>query len=221
MTYKRHSYVVSLCAIAAISFLAVGCDTKKKADAALDNASKLMVEYQRLGKSMNDTLASLKKQADVPIKAIPAEKAKVPPIAAKATGKVDIATPRDGKAGSGSANVDGNGKDEQVASFVPDAPASSESGDGTKTQNFEGAGEDASVFVSWEGDAESDDEGVCYLAWEKGGASWFIAAPCGETTGGYVCQVTEDNAQCSACNVAGDCTPCDMEAEEFTCEWPR
>lgn len=222
MMIKRHHVVLSFAFVSAMSLATTGCDTKKKADTALDNASKLMTEYQRLGKNMNDTITSLKEKAKDPVTAIPAQRAKVPPIAAKATGKVDIASERTGKGGTGTANIDGNGKEEQVASFVPAAaePSSTEGGN-VSTQSFDSGGADGSVFVSWEGDAESEDEGVCYLAWESEGAAWFIAAPCGETTGGYVCHATETEAACSACNVAGDCTPCDMNDENFTCEWPE
>lgn len=203
-----------LAAVVVIALLP-GCGTKKKLDTALDNANKLIQEYQRLGKNMNDTLTELKTSANKAAKVAPATQAQVPPIAASATGSVNVSTERDGKTGSANANVDGAGGEEQVAAFVPDVPA----GGGTTGQDFTNGG-DAAVFASWKGDADSDDAGLCYLAWEKAGAAWFIVAPCGEQEGGYVCEVTESSAACSACNVAGECNACDMEKEEFDCTWP-
>jgi hypothetical protein len=200
----------------AVAALSTGCDTKKKADTALDNANKLIEEYKRLGKNMNDTLTEMKNSAQQQAKASPASVAQVPPIPAKATGNVDITAERDGKKGGAQANIDGVGGDEEVTAFVPDQAAQG----GTQQKNFTNGG-DAAVFAAWKGDADSDDEGLCYLAYEKSGAAYLVVSPCGEETGAYVCQVTDDAATCSACNVSGACTPCDMEKKDFDCTWPK
>lgn len=205
----------SAVALSVIAFSA-GCDTKRKADTALDNANKLMEEYKRLGKNMNDTLTAMKESAQQQAKTSPAAVAHVPPVPAKATGGVDIAAERDGKEGTTTANVDGTGGDENVTAFVPDQP---QQGD-VQDKDFSNGG-DAAVFAAWRGDAESDDDGLCYLAYDKGGSAYLVVSPCDETTGAYVCDVTNDDATCNACNVEGACTPCDMDKEDFDCTWPK
>lgn len=213
---KVFSFGVTL---GAALLLTAGCDTKKKADTALDNANKLIEEYKRLGKNMNDTITEMKNSVKEAGKVSPASMAQVPQLPAKATGSVDVAAVRDGKEGKAQANIDGVGGNETVSAFVPDgAPGQTDGGLGGQT--FANGGE-ASVFVSWAGDKESDDEGTCYLGWEKAGTAWMVAAPCGETTGAYVCQVTDSGASCDACNVEGQCTPCDMDKQDFDCTWPK
>jgi hypothetical protein len=217
MRTPRHYEVVTL----GLVFAAVGCGTKRKVDDALDNANKLMLEYQRLGRNLDETITSLRASATTAANAAPAKLANVPPIAAKATGDVDVTAERAGKQGTAKANVDGVGQDEDVTAFVPDASQ----GDAEQQRELDGkdftSGGDAAVFAAWRGDAESEDEGVCYLAWENRGTAWLLSSKCGETKGGYVCKVTEQSAECSACNVAGDCASCDMDDEDFRCEWPE
>ena len=88
-------------------------------------------------------------------------------------------------------------------------------------KNLTGGGTAATQpsFAAWKGDADSDDAGLCYLAWTKG-ASWFVASKCGDASGAWVCQVTSAEAVCNACNAAGECAPCDMQQSNFTCTWP-
>ncbi len=193
-------------AVVAFSMLVVvsGCSTKKKLDTALDNANKLAVEYQKLAKNLNSAITDIRASATKATNAAPASLAKVPKLPAKVTGGVDVTTAKAGKTGTATADVNGDTSSEQVTSFVPD--------DG---------GDAAPAFASWQGSAASEDEGVCYLGWEKGSTVYIVASACdAEATGGYVCQIAGENATCSACNVEGECNACDLETEDFQCTWP-
>jgi hypothetical protein len=136
----------------------------------------------------------------------PADLAEVARIPQNLIGGVDIAAEESGKIGNSNADIDAAGGEEAVTCFVPDPPS--------------GTGTSASLpsYLAWRGDADSGDEGLCYLAWTKG-ASWFVVSKCKDTTGAWVCQVTADEAVCNACNDAGQCSPCDMEQTSFTCRW--
>ena len=196
--------------LASVALSASACDTKKKVDRALDNANKLAQEYKRLGENLNKTLADIRASAKTAANQVPATTARVPALPKAVTGGVDVATQQAGKTGTATANIDGLGADENVSVFVPDAAT----GDSPST------GASPPTLVSWEGDAESEDEGVCYLAWETGTKAWFVASSCGAADGGFVCQVEGEEATCSACNVEGQCNACDLDSEDFECRWP-
>ena len=169
--------------------------------------TKLSERYQQLGGSLGRTMAGLKSSATASGATVPADLGSVAPVPKNLTGGVDIAVEQNGKTGEKAANIDETGADESVTIFVPDAPT--------------GGGTAATLpsFVAWKGDAESQDAGLCYLAWSKG-ASWFVASKCGDTAGAWICQVTSGETACNACNVAGECAPCDLEQGSFTCAWP-
>jgi hypothetical protein len=169
---------------------------------------KLSEEYRRLGDNLGTTMALIKSSATAPGPITPADLASVGRVPKNLTGGVDIGVEQSGKSGEKAANIDGIGADETVTTFVPDAPTG-------------GTGTAATLpsFVAWKGDADSDDPGLCYLAWTKG-ASWFVASKCGDATGAWVCQVTSADTVCNACNAAGACAECDMTQPNFTCSFP-
>ena len=169
--------------------------------------TKLSDEYRRLGDNLGQTIARLKSSATTPANITAADFGGVAPIPKDLVGSVDLAAEQKGKTGEKASNIDALGGDETVAVFVPDAPTSG------------GTAATLPSFVAWKGDADSDDAGLCYLAWTKG-ASWFVASKCGDTSGAWVCQVTSTESVCNACNTAGACAPCDMEQGNFTCAWP-
>lgn len=188
---------------ACVLTLVSGCDTKKKADNTLDSVKKTSDEYRRLAQNLNATINDLRAAAKAPVNVAPASVAKAPKLPAKVTGGVDINKSVPAKQGKTAANVDGVGSNEDVTALVPDDAAS------------------APEFVSWAGDADSDDAGVCYLAWDKDGATWVVASACDESAdGAFVCQVVGEEASCSACNVEGACNACDMTQENLECTWP-
>ncbi|MBX3210378.1 MAG: hypothetical protein KF764_35425 [Labilithrix sp.] len=193
-------------AAGAVALAAAGCGSDEPSTPATSSAP-LSEHYRRLGDNLGQTLALLKSSATAPGPITPADLGGVARVPKNLTGGVDIAVEQSGKSGEKAANIDGTGADETVSVFVPDAPT--------------GGGTAASLpsFAAWKGDAESGDVGLCYLAWTKG-ASWFVASKCGDTTGAWVCQVTSSEAVCNACNTAGECAPCDLEASSFACAWP-
>ncbi len=169
-------------------------------------ATKLSEQLKRLGDSVGSSTALLKSSALTPASLTPADFGSVARIVKSLTGNLDIGIEQKGKTGDKSANVDGADGDEAASIFVPDPPTGGTSTSATYP-----------TFLAWKGH-DAWDKGLCYLAWSKGG-SWFVIGKCGDTNGAYVCQ-GGDSAACSACNVAGDCTPCDMEQSTFTCAWP-
>lgn len=163
-------------------------------------------EYQRLGGNLGQTLAQIKSSATTAGPVTPADFASVARVPKAVTGGVDIGAEQDGKSGEKAANVDAVGGDEQVSVFVPDV----KSGSGTTAT--------APSFAAWKGDADSGDNGLCYLAFAKG-ASWFIVSKCGDGSGAWVCQVTSSETVCNACNTAGECATCDVSQSKLTCAW--
>ena len=88
--------------------------------------------------------------------------------------------------------------------------------DGTAEDVTVYTGEDGTVFLAW------SEEGACYLSWENPADTvWIVVAPCANAEGAYVCNVVGENATCQACNLAGSCSACDMEADDISeCKWP-
>ncbi len=175
-------------------------------DDAAGGPPKLSETYRRLGDSLGPSLARLKTSATSPVAVTAAELGGVAPVPKDLTGGIDLSAEQKGKTGEKAANIDAVGADEAVVIFVPDAPTS-------------GTAATLPSFAAWKGDADSNDTGLCYLAWTKG-ASWFVASKCGDTSGAWVCEVSSAQAACNACNTAGECTPCDLEQSSFTCAWP-
>ena len=191
-------------ALAAVGLAAAGCSSAPSPAAA---GPTLADEYRRLGDALGPKLALLKSSATQAGAFTPADLGEVARVPKNLTGGVDIAAEQKGKIGESAVDIDGTGGDETTTVFVPDAPT--------------GGGTTASLpsFAAWRGDADSDDTGLCYLAFTKG-ASWFIASRCGDVSGAWVCQVTSAESACNACNTAGECEPCDMTRGDFTCAWP-
>ncbi len=188
-----------------VSVCATACSDDAKP--ATTTTTKLSEAYRRLGDNLGQAIARLKSSATTPTALSAADFGSVAIIPKNLVGDVDLAAAQNGKTGEKASDIDGNGTDETVTVFVPDAPT--------------GSGTTATLpsFVAWKGDSESNDSGLCYLAWTKG-ASWIVASKCGDTSGAYVCQVTSSESVCNACNTAGQCAPCDMEQGSFTCAWP-
>jgi hypothetical protein len=195
------SYAVGAAAIA-VSIAACSEDPEPQAP-----HTHLSEEYRRLGDNLGQTLAQLKSSATTAGPTTPADLASVARVPKNLTGGVDIGVEQQGKTGEKAANIDGIGAEENVSVFVPDAPTT--------------GGTSASMpsFAAWKGDADSDDSGLCYLAWTKG-ASWFVVSKCGDPSGAWICQVSSREAACNACSATGECAPCDMEQDNFTCAWP-
>lgn len=170
------------------------------------SSTKLGDKFKQMSANLGATIARLKPSATTATDDSPADLAEVARIPPNVIGGVDIAAEQSGKIGDFSADMDGVGSEEAVTCFVPDPPS--------------GTGTSASLpsYIAWRGDADSGDEGLCYLAWTKG-ASWFVVSRCKDATGAWVCQVTADEAVCRACSNAGQCSPCDMEQTSFTCRW--
>lgn len=206
-----------------VTFLAglalVGCSTKQKLDTALDNANKttknaneLIDEYKKLAKETSQTLADMRASAKTVVNTSPAKLASAPALPPKTTGGVDINASMSAKTGKSSVDVDGTGTPEDVEVLAVDDAQVTTQGPSTSAP---------SEFISWKGDAESGDEGSCYLAWSAGGQEWFVVSNCGDSSGAFVCNSDETTATCQACNTAGNCNPCDMTADDFTCVWPK
>ncbi|MDF2695454.1 MAG: hypothetical protein K0S65_3837 [Labilithrix sp.] len=191
---------------AAFTAAAVLVTTACSDDSAPAPATKLSEEYIRLGDNLGKTVALLKSSATTAGAVAPADLGSVARVPKNLTGGVDIGADQNGKSGEKAANIDAIGGDETVTIFVPDAPT--------------GGGTSASLpsFAAWKGDADSNDTGLCYLAWSKG-ASWFVVSKCGDPSGAWVCQVSSTEAVCNACSGAGECVPCDMTQSTFTCAW--
>jgi hypothetical protein len=170
-------------------------------------ASTVADVFRRLGDALGQTIAGLKSSAITAGTVVPAELGSVAKVPKDVTGGVDIGASQSGKSGEKATNVDGVGADEPVAIFVPDV----KTGNGTTAT--------LPSFVAWKGDADSDDEGLCYLGFTKG-ASWLVVSKCADASGAWVCQVTSSEATCNACNLQGACTPCDMTESKLTCAWP-
>jgi hypothetical protein len=191
--------------LALVLGLLVGCGEDEK---PISSNAKLSEKYRRVGDNLGQTIGLLKSSATTPEAIAPADLGSVARVPKDVTGGVDIAVEQNGKSGEKAANIDATGSDETVTTFVPDV------GTGTTT-----TAASRPTFVAWKGDADSDDVGLCYLAWTKG-ASWFVVSKCGDTSGAWVCQVTSAETTCNACSSAGECAPCDMEQSSFTCAWP-
>lgn len=200
-------------AVAAILFatLAPACSTVAKANKTIDSARKAADNVSALTKNLNETLTALKAQAKTATTTSPLSAAKLPALPAKATGAVDLSRSVAGKTGSASADVDGSGSNENVDVFVVDSASATES---TTTQSLRPRTrttvDDATTFLSWQGDAESGDEGQCYLAWEHEGKAWFVLAECGASTA-HVCSDDGTTASCAACDANGTCNECDED----------
>ena len=180
--------------------------SSENAPAPATSTTTLSEEYRRLGDNLGQAIALLKSSATAPVTITAAGFGEVAPVPKNLTGGVDLTAEQKGKSGEKASNIDAIGVDETVAVLVPDAPT----GGGTAATQ--------PSFAAWKGDADSDDAGLCYLAWTKG-ASWFVASKCGDASGAWVCQVTSTESVCNACNTAGECAPCDMEQGNFTCTW--
>lgn len=189
----------------ALVFVSVACSGDPNVGSG--STTKLSEKYRKMGDNLGATMALLKSSATSPGPVTPAELGSVARVPKSLTGGLDIAIEQIGKSGDKAANIDAIGGDEMVTSFVPDPPT----GSGTSATT--------PSFVAWKGDAESNDEGLCHLAWTKG-SSWFVTSRCGQSSGAWVCHVSSDEAVCNACNTAGECTPCDMEQRTLTCAWP-
>jgi hypothetical protein len=163
-------------------------------------------EYRRLGDNLGQAIAQLKSSATTEGSVVPAELGGVAAIAKAKTGGVDLSAAQNGKRGERKIDIDVVGEKEDVAIFVPSAPT--------------GGGTSATLpsFVGWKGDADSGDEGLCYVGWTKG-SSWVVASPCDDTSGAWVCEISSDAVTCNACNTAGKCTPCDVAENELSCTW--
>jgi len=199
----RATLVVSLpLAVPLSSLAACSSDDGMTATAT----TKLSEDYQRLNANLGKVIARLKSSATSPAVVTAADFGSVAAVPKNLTGGVDLAAEQNGKLGEKAADIDGIGAEETVAVFVPDAPSS-------------GTAATLPSFVAWKGDADSNDAGLCYVAWTKG-ASWFVASKCGDTSGAWVCEMTSTKSVCNACNTAGECSPCDLEQSSFTCVWP-
>lgn len=163
----------------------------------------LSTKYRRLGDNLGQAIARAKSNATSPITLTAASFGAVAAIPKDVVGDVDLSAEQRGKSGERTIDVDAIGAEETVRVFVPDAPTS-------------GTAATQPSFVAWKGDADSNDEGLCYLAWTKG-ASWFVASRCGDTSSAWVCQVTSSEATCDVCDASGACAPCDMDQSTFTC----
>jgi hypothetical protein len=201
---------------AALVFLVIvspACKTVDKVNNTIDSAKTAVDNVNALAKNFNDTLNQLKAQAKTPTTAAPISAASVPALPPRATGSVDTIKPVAGKSGSGSADVEGSGTPETVQVF--EADSSTVSTQSLHALDF-ATSDDATTFLSWKGDAESGDEGQCYLGWEHQGKVWFIISACGANTG-HVCSDDGTTATCSACNEAGGCTECDENQPLSAC----
>ena len=209
MKAPRHRLRSFLAASISLPLLAVCFSTacsSEDAPAPATSTRTLSEEYRRLGDNLGQAIALLKSSATAPVTMTAADFGSVAAIPKNLTGGVDLTAEQKGKTGEKASNIDAIGADETVAVLVPDAPT----GGGTAATQ--------PSFAAWKGDADSDDDGLCYLAWTKG-ASWFVASKCGDVSGAWVCQVTSAESVCNACNTAGECAPCDMEQGNFTCAW--
>ncbi len=191
------------------------CSTVSKVNKTVDKAGKALDNVSQLAKSFNDALTELKSSAKTATTASPAAAANVPALPATATGSVNVATPVAGKTGSGQADVDGSGTPETVQVFTPDASSVAPQ----SLHPLAGAAAEATTFLSWSGDAESGDEGACYLGWTDGVSDWFIIAASGEATG-YVCSEAAGAVSCAACNEEGACAQCDEQQPLSACAAP-
>lgn len=185
---------VTLGVLAGIGLFSAACSSDSTAPAPPPPVSDF---YKRLGDNLGQTIASVKSSAITAGTVVPADLASVAHVPKAVTGTVDITAQQSGKTGEKAANVDAVGADETVSVFVPDV----------KTGN--GTAATLPSFVAWKGDADSNDDGLCYLAFQKG-ASWFVVSKCGDASSAWVCQVTSTDATCNACDLTGTCTPCDM-----------
>jgi hypothetical protein len=189
---------------------AAGCSGDEKS-AAVGSKTSLSEKYQQIGSMLGQTLASLKSSAITEGSVIPAEFGDVAPVPKGVTGGVDITRSQSGKSGEQTIDLDGLDGDESAQIFVPDVPTTQPGTAGTTVT--------LPSFVAWKGDRGSGDSGLCYLAWTKG-ASWLVASTCGDATGAWVCQIKSSDISCQACSVAGECSPCDLDASSFSCQWP-
>ncbi len=211
MRTSRHLGILALAAT-----VGLGCSTVGKINSTIDKAGKAADSVSQLAKNLNETITQLKSQAKTPATAAPVSQASVPTLPAQATGNVDVTKPVAAKTGSGSADVDGSGTPEMVQVFVADMS--------TVTMNSIHplgitTSDEATTFLAWKGDAESGDDGQCYLGWEHAGKAWFIISACGASTG-QVCGDDGDTATCAACNEAGSCTSCDTSQPLSACTAP-
>jgi hypothetical protein len=183
-------YFITLISVFAITAI-FNCSTISKVNQTLDGVNKLI-------SNVNSAIDAVKSAASTPTTSSPSQNANAPAIPAKATGGTDITSSTSGNTGTESYDIDGDGQAETVTVFV-----------------------DASgvTFLSWAGDAQSDDAGICYLAWEDtSGVIWTIAAECNGAEGAFVCQESSNNVSCEACNTEGECNQCSFDEEE--CDWP-
>lgn len=175
-------------------------------DQTSTGGTTLTEHYRRLGDNLGKTMAIVKASATTQSSTAPADVASVARLPKDLTGGVDIGADLQGKMGVRAGNIDGIAGDKNLTVLVP------ETATGAVSTTVS-----APSFLAWAGDANSNDKGLCYLAWSKG-ASWFVTSKCGDTSGAWVCQVGTDIV-CTACSSAGTCAPCDLAKSTFTCAW--
>ncbi len=220
MSFRNHRTVFGFTSVRSLSVsvlllacLAPACSTVSKANKTIDSARKAADNVSALTKNLNETLTALKAQAKTATTASPISAGKVPALPANATGSVDLTAAVAGKKGTGTADVDGSGTEEPVDVFVVDSATASPQSIRPRNRSTV---DDATTFLSWQGDAESDDDGRCYLAWEHEGKAWFVIADCGASTA-HVCSDDGTSASCSACDANGTCSECDEEKPLSEC----
>jgi uncharacterized protein YceK len=206
-------------ALPLVVLLASGCSTVSKinntidkAGKTLDKAGKAIDNVSQLAKGFNEALTELKAQAKSVGMVAPAAAANVPALPAMATGSVDITKAVMGKSGAGSVDVDSSGTPDAVNVFVADSQLVEPTG--IRPLDFKA--DDAQTFLSWKGDAESGDEGQCYLGWEHAGKAWFIISACGAKSAD-VCSYDGTNLACSSCDEQGACKVCDNNQSLENC----
>ncbi len=212
--------VASLSGLLLLPTATSSCSTVSKVNNTLDSAKKAADNVAALTKNFNETLNELKAQAKNATKAAPVSAAQVPALPPKVTSGVDIATPVMGKSGSGSADVEGSGKPEQVQVFEADQSTVTTASHAGSLHALDFAtSDDATTFLAWQGDSEQGDAGKCYLGWEHAGKVWLVIAACGGSTA-HVCSDDGNTASCAACNEAGACTECDENQPLDACTAP-
>lgn len=128
---------------------------------------------------------------DEPVEVVIAEKARIVPPPRDTTGGRDLAAPVAGREGSIRYDIDGDGDEDDVYTFVPDR------------QDF--------AFLAWE------EDGYCHLAWSHYEVSRYVFSRCVPPAGTetFVCTQGENGAprRCQKCEGEA-CEPCDARIEE-------
>lgn len=186
-------------ALVTLTLAVVGCQA---AGNLIDSISDTV---KKIGGSVGSSLDDLASEASQPQQRAPRQGSAVPELPASVTGGRDLSSPVDGSYGTSVYDVDADDVDEDVEIFTDS---------------------DDVTYVAWSGDAASEDEEWCYLAWEgTENVDWMIITPCHDADGAIVCELIVDDegywneGDCLACNVDGDCDPCPLE-DDF-CEWPE